>query len=215
LLRRFAGAGVNVRLHEAQRHSCTISNFLVRVPRLVSARPPQCGQSSGTLDVCGARATHGTAGKRLRLVLPGSCHGLSKQKYATYHADRDTHHDDHVQRHTVIARTLLVEGLRPANLKIVRHLDAFRRGRRAGSLVVRAKRRYGRVREIDVVSPARTRNVVPQSRACWMPRGNFCLLEPNVSSWVNSWHPLEFRTRAATGGATDSRKATHACLPHV
>ena len=33
--------------------------FFVRVPRRVSARPPQCGHASGAFDVCGARAMRG------------------------------------------------------------------------------------------------------------------------------------------------------------
>jgi hypothetical protein len=59
LLRIASGPGVNVRLHDAHRHSCTISKFFLRVPRRVSTWLPQCGQLPGTLDECGARAARG------------------------------------------------------------------------------------------------------------------------------------------------------------
>ena len=54
--------GVKVRLQEAQRHSCTISSFFLRVPRRVSERPPQCGHASGCLAVSGTRALRGMTG---------------------------------------------------------------------------------------------------------------------------------------------------------
>jgi|GEM_PF-6741918 len=57
-----AGPGVNVRLQEAQRHSCTISSFFLRVPRRDSAWPPQCGHASGCLAVSGTRAIRGMIG---------------------------------------------------------------------------------------------------------------------------------------------------------
>ena len=53
------GPGVNVRLHDAQRQSWTISSFFLRVPRRVSTWLPQCGHASGVLDECGARAARG------------------------------------------------------------------------------------------------------------------------------------------------------------
>jgi len=59
LLRIASGPGVNVRLQDAQRQSCTISSFFLRVPRRVSTWLPQCGHCSGTLDECGARAARG------------------------------------------------------------------------------------------------------------------------------------------------------------
>lgn len=58
------GAGVNVRLHDPQRHSWTISSFFLRVPRRDSARPPQCGQLSGCFVVSGVRAIWGISAIR-------------------------------------------------------------------------------------------------------------------------------------------------------
>ena len=61
-MRSAAGPGVKTRLHEAQRQSWTISSVFLRVPRRVSAWPPQCGHASGGLTVCGTRAARGMAG---------------------------------------------------------------------------------------------------------------------------------------------------------
>jgi hypothetical protein len=54
-----SGVGVKTRLHDAQRHSWTISIFLRRVPFRVIAVLPQCGQRSGRFSVCGTRAIRG------------------------------------------------------------------------------------------------------------------------------------------------------------
>ena len=59
LLRRAAGPGVKVRLHARQRQTWTISSFLRRVPFRLRLAPPQCGQRSGRLAVCGTRAIRG------------------------------------------------------------------------------------------------------------------------------------------------------------
>src|SRR5438477_7386329 len=59
LLRSAAGPGVKTRLQDAQRHSCAISSFFLRVPWRVRLCPPQCGQASGTLEVIGTRAMRG------------------------------------------------------------------------------------------------------------------------------------------------------------
>ena len=62
MLRSAAGPGVKVRLHEAQRQSCTISSFFLRTPLRVMAWLPQCGHTPGGLFVCGAAA--GRSGER-------------------------------------------------------------------------------------------------------------------------------------------------------
>ena len=54
LLRSAAGPGVNRRLHEPQRQSCTTSSFFLRKPLRVMTWLPQCGHSLGSLFVCGA-----------------------------------------------------------------------------------------------------------------------------------------------------------------
>jgi hypothetical protein len=48
-----------VRLHAKQRQTCTISSFFRRVPLRLGLEPPQCGQRSGRLAVCGTRAIRG------------------------------------------------------------------------------------------------------------------------------------------------------------
>jgi len=64
LLWSAAGPGVKLRLKEAQRQSCTISSFFLRVPRRVSLWLPQCGQVSGCFQVSGARAMRGVGAIR-------------------------------------------------------------------------------------------------------------------------------------------------------
>jgi hypothetical protein len=59
-----ASAGVNTRRQPRQRQSCTISNFLRRVPLRERSRLPQCGQRSGRLRVCGEGAVADRAGGR-------------------------------------------------------------------------------------------------------------------------------------------------------
>jgi hypothetical protein len=51
-----SGVGVKTRLHDAQRHSWTISIFLRRVPFRVIAVLPQWAQRPGRFSVCGTRA---------------------------------------------------------------------------------------------------------------------------------------------------------------
>jgi hypothetical protein len=59
LLQRAAGLGVKVFLQDVHRHSCTISSFFLRVPRLVKFRDPQKGHVSGCFAVRGTRAMRG------------------------------------------------------------------------------------------------------------------------------------------------------------
>jgi hypothetical protein len=60
-LRDGLGPGVKTRLHDAHRHSCTISSFFLRVPRRTRLRPPRYGQVFGTFAVWGTRAMRGMA----------------------------------------------------------------------------------------------------------------------------------------------------------
>ena len=55
---------MNVRLHDEQRQSCTISSFFLRVPRRDKLWLPQCGQASGCFVVRGARAMRGNGRAR-------------------------------------------------------------------------------------------------------------------------------------------------------
>ena len=89
MLRSAAGPGVNVRLHDEHRHSCTISNFFLRMPRRVKTRLPQCGQTSGCFDVCGTRAMRGSG-------------DIYNCMCSTYHASRKSEklrRDIETQRH--------------------------------------------------------------------------------------------------------------------